>query len=1155
MGTTRDALTAGSLSYVYVVAVEGYPHLLTNHGDPTKVVAAWSGTDWTSAIGGLFVDLDRSQTFHPLRAFDAGGKCTLRVAPDAADTFGIDLAATARGEYTYLAASIDCDATTIPVKDASNLPASGTAYIGTECIAYTGNTGATLTGATRGKFSPFANGQGGRFGRPHRAGLVSALNMSLEPVVSQYRRGSWIGSLVGVWICRVLADGTVDTRAQAQLVFAGTIAETRDDGETGHAAIECVDILARVRGASLVRDQYKAKIGDGIWIRQGQTFKFSDKRVAGTAVTSKTANPLVCTAVWASTNTIVEGYYTVESLASTINVWLSAEYQAGRIYGVYNLIAPCEVLAGYQTTTAPTGSFRTNMQWLISHTSGGTGTWSLSVPHEVAAFLGVTEKYDPSQQSGSHTSWGDSDTLSAPHHEFSEFAPLRWYVPDFLNKEHRVRLVDEEGIAWDNYAWMPTELPSPDPTYTVNGQNTIGTLDPTLGTWGIFTIGGKPFLVGALAVGAYGPEIRAPRRFYNHEDLNVRYEPNVTPAKVEIAQVYALHAPWSTIVASIFYSTGTAAFNHATYDQLPQTLSLALPGELLGAAFDSSILNAPEGSDWMTMIVERPLTLEKLLNVDLVLRGMHLVWKDQGLRFRQWETPIASNAVATLTETNKALPATNRGSHRAPTTQTTEWLTPIVKVMFAREWTADAYTDGPLVLEDRTAIDDLGGQAPEKTLEARNMTRAQVMAIAPLFLARMPNISRPAWKTRRTIAQTLFETLTPGDCVLLTDGFARDPVTGTRQRNGVGGLVQQPALVVGVRYALGGPNPGNVTQTTPQLGEVDLITYPGKRFAPYCPSARVNETVGTGGFTAGYASATKTLALKAHEHTESTDVLHDVNYFAAGDTIRIVEVDPVNPASPLVWDRAVLSTGADTLVLDTALASPAFNAARRYRICARSWTDAVTNQRRNAFQADEATAKIAGTGEPYHYGGAVAPTPYTAEDATAPSELVAELHASDGAARDVGAEVALLRTLDNLFDHKVARNSPGLRAVITQTGHAGYRMVAVSDKWFGRVVATAASPRSVSIAPRFRSGTGASVTVRVTLCRGIPIASTLDDVSFAAPFESHTWTTTSTTWQDGTPADFDLAIVGSSGIGTIIIEATQNAEVRGLAKCRQGARG
>src|SRR5438094_843527 len=45
MGTTLTALNAGSLSYRYVVAIEGYSQLLTSAA-PSAAVTAWSGTGW-----------------------------------------------------------------------------------------------------------------------------------------------------------------------------------------------------------------------------------------------------------------------------------------------------------------------------------------------------------------------------------------------------------------------------------------------------------------------------------------------------------------------------------------------------------------------------------------------------------------------------------------------------------------------------------------------------------------------------------------------------------------------------------------------------------------------------------------------------------------------------------------------------------------------------------------------------------------------------------------------------------------------------------------------------------------------------------------------------------------------------------------------------
>lgn len=1143
MGATRDALIAGSLNYCTVVAIEGYPHLLTN-GPTAAVVAAWAGTDFVSALPGLFIDIDRRHEFHPLKAFGEGGRVVIRVAPDAAQTFAVDLAGTDRGWRTNLTAALDSDDTTVAVKDTTNAASSGVAWIGSECFAYAGKTSTSFTTVTRGKYSPFASGIGGRFSRPHRAGLVSALNMSLEPVVSQYPR-SWGGQLVGVWMCRVQSDGTVDSRAEAQLVFAGTIVETRpDENETGLASIEVLSILDRIKDASLVRDQYRARIGDGIWLRAGLKFEFSDHKVSGTSYAIRTADPLkVLTSGAATAYQMNEGYYTVESLASFINVWLRTAYFDTDLYGVYNLIAPCEVLPGYGTSSAPPGSFRTNMQWTISNGgSGGAGGWEMKVPSHVAAFLGISEAYQP----GGQVSWSDSDSADAAHHEFTEHAPLRWYIPDYFGTgdDHRIRLVDQEGVAWDNYGWLPDKLSDPDE------ENTIGPLDPTVGAWGIFTIGGKPFVIGAVANGTYGPELRKCRRLFNHDDLNSRYEPNVDPPKIELVQVYVLHAQWRAIVAAIFYSTGTTNFNHATYDKLPQALSLGVPGELLGAAFDASILNAPEGEEWMTMIVEKPLSLEKLLNVDLILRGMHLVWQNEGLRFRQWESPIATNAVATLAETNKALPASTKGSHRAASARSLEWLTPIVKIMFGREWTSDTYQDGPLVLEDRTSIDDLGGQAPEKTLDARNMSKEQVQLIAPLFLARMPLISRPVYKTRRTIDHRMFEVITPGDCVILQDNYTRDPSSGQR------GLVQ-PALVIGVRFAPGGANAANPAEVTPQVGEVDLVTFPGKRFAGYSPSAQVDNTVSTGGFSAGYNAGTKTLRCKAHEFSEATEA-RDAASFIAGDEIVIEEVSPSNPAGPISWEREVLSVNTNDIELDIALSGPSWNATKKYRIRSQIYSQAEVPQRAQAYQADEATGTINGTGAPYHYAGPAGGTPYTAEDHTAPSELVAEAGYSDGAPRDVGIERTILRTLNNLLDHKTARNSPvlraGLNAQISQGAFVGFRMVAISDKYFGRVQSNNFVSRVLKMAPRFRSSNGTSVSVRITLCAAAPSGPTLNDVVFSGAFDQHTWTTSSTTWQDGAIEEFDLRVIGSSGRGVIVVEITNNLELRGISRCRQSER-
>src|SRR5215216_375816 len=97
MGTTKTALQAGSLTYKWVLAIEGYPRLLTDAG--TDLLAtAWLGSLYdlgggtgASQVGGLYVDLENELAINPFDPFGFGGKLTIRVPPDADDTLGIDV--------------------------------------------------------------------------------------------------------------------------------------------------------------------------------------------------------------------------------------------------------------------------------------------------------------------------------------------------------------------------------------------------------------------------------------------------------------------------------------------------------------------------------------------------------------------------------------------------------------------------------------------------------------------------------------------------------------------------------------------------------------------------------------------------------------------------------------------------------------------------------------------------------------------------------------------------------------------------------------------------------------------------------------------------------------------------------------------------------
>ena len=155
MGTTLTAMQSGSLPpYTWVVAIEGYPYLLTN-GSTSAAVTAHGG-DWTQALGGLFVELHNDQRVDMRQPFTTGGRCMFRVAKtSSADTFGVDTHRTNGGVETELRTTLDRNDTTATVADTTNFASSGEFYIGTECVGYSGKTSTTFTGLTRGKYAPF----------------------------------------------------------------------------------------------------------------------------------------------------------------------------------------------------------------------------------------------------------------------------------------------------------------------------------------------------------------------------------------------------------------------------------------------------------------------------------------------------------------------------------------------------------------------------------------------------------------------------------------------------------------------------------------------------------------------------------------------------------------------------------------------------------------------------------------------------------------------------------------------------------------------------------------------------------------------------------------------------------------------------------------
>jgi len=1153
VSSTLDALRSGSVNYCYVVAIEGYRYLLTS-GSTAAALTAWAGTDWTLALDGLFVDAQHDQHINPWEPFNSGGKCVLTIAQDSADTFGIDTHRKGGSDETVLAAELDRNDTTVTVKSTSMFDAAGEIHIGTECVSYTSTNASDFLGCTRGKYSPFAadGSETTRFGNDHRVGF-DAQSVKLQPVVSSIPR-TWAGRRIGIWIHRVVA-GVLDVKAQAHLAYAGRIVDIRDDPGTISTVVECEHILDEYKEGVVGRDLWSCKAKAGVYLETWMEFGMFDENASGT---DRTANPLTIVASGASgANEMNEGFYTHAELFSKLETWFVSELAATRIWGTYR-ISIQEEEDGLRT------------KFYATLPSGVTGFFSFTMPVGVAAFLGYGEVPGMVRRVGGWTMELFHFQPGASEEYYpSSGAPLRAVM--FTNQfnsasTNKFEFRDERGEYFDQYDYWPGDPP----------QNLVANRG-----WGIFLIDGK-----FLAMGMFHATLD---QILNVTPLPFQYSGTKADLKpistteydgtdyIEVKQVLILESTLWELIYLLTYSTGTAGYNHADYDALPAGCGLGIPGAVLGNEFRASVAALPGASNSTIIILDEPIAIKDLFGGDFVLRRAFTLWKEGHIKFGTWRAPTSGDAVHTLSEDNKAEPAgsDSNDKHRSASSQTSEWARSVIKIDYNRDITAlekdGGYRDS-ITFEDATAVDDAGGRTKLFTIKARNTygqfanTGVGVNSLAPGFLSFLPMVSRPAWKIRRSIDCRYFEGLSVGDVVLFSDECARDPITGTRR------IAARPAIVTMHKWGLGGAQPGS-DDPSPMGGEVELFftdVNPTLQSAPYAPAADIDYTAITGGYDYGYSSSELSLRCFRDHYSQTVEgTLNgspieiedawDASHFVAGHKVKIIERDPLDPTSPVTWERIVASQSGNDIVLTAALSSPAWDNTKKYRVVFNDYDVIVSAQQAWVFQADDADGLIQDTAQPYLYGSGTPVGAYEANPAQADAELVELMPAityAEAAPRDTGYERQLIKLADNVIDYKSAQCSPFLfNTVLTNTDYsAGWQLVSATPIYLSDEFLSGSVWRMISLAPWFRSSDGTQAGVRVSLCVNAPTSTSLNDVSRGTLYDSETFTTTSTTWQVPAAATVFAMYRNSLGLAWLLIECSYKAETRGLARFMEGPR-
>lgn len=1148
MGTTLDAINGRSgCRLIYTAVMEGCPYVLTND-DPALALAAYSDSntscyaaDYANALGGLTIDWDTNQSVQPMKPFPQPLIVRLSVVPaaaastgggelatDVSDALGALVFKRAPATYSELRVSIDASDTVVTVARADDFAASGTAYIGgLEAFDYSSRDTGTdaFTVSARGKWPAVLNSSGDRWARTARPLTPSEQDAGISPVVTSSPT-AWVGRWLAIWVHRVVGS-TVDTvesdQSSAHCMFVGVVQSVGDQG--GATVIEALDVRAKIYGARLLRDPFRARVAEGVGLVEGMQFNVSTGR-QGAAYAA--GDPLVVVSgTPASVNEIQAGLRTADEIGTAITLWLQGERAASRIL------------------------FNVSYQALWPSAGGTHGRVHVADPTTTAAQVRNVRLTFPTAHVSRFMGW-DGESID-----------LTEGTPDFAKESPAIPL----RYAFGGGAWgVLQDLTLTEPRGTWESQATLlpqSLRDVTNGIDGILKIGDLGYVRAKrtsdtffsyteVGMGAFFPG-QTDASFDERIRLNVD-----EVASLDVQQVLLIESTFKTLLLQTLLNTGTGGFNSGVYDVGSEGLGCGIPYSALGADFETEVDAIPGADGSLCALVREPTSFHQLFEADFVLRRAFLVWAAGRLHIKTWATPTSGYASFSLDETSKAVPVGTSDTQRAATLEQADFYN-LITIRFNVD--ADGNFRDSVTLKDAASIRAHGERAIE--VKARNTFR-QVGAVgSPLdeliseFSGFFSFTSRPWTLIRRTVDQNYIERTYPGVVLTLTDKAVRDPATGLRydNRTSTGGISGYPGFVVGQRVSLGGPEGGRGVQHAG--GEIDIMISPQRTMPTYVPCAEVDETAPS----AGYIAGTKVLTLKAHAHSESSEVA-DATRFVATDVVRIIEIDPVSPASPQTWTDTVASQTGNTVTLTTGLAGYDTTGATLYRVIYAGYTSATSTQKTKAFQADDADGLVADAVQAYAFGffGSSQSTTVTLSVPTSIPARYASTAIGDGQAFDVGYEQDVVRLANNLIHYKAAPQQPTAYSEVRNfTGGGTWQLIEVFPFFVGMGEFTAGRTRALTISPRLRSSSGGTTAqVRVTVARNPPSGASRDDITRVAPFTEATFTNGTTTFAVASPQTLDIAHVRLSdtllgGVAWIYVEISTATETTGFARFKLGA--
>jgi len=1130
MGTTRSAIRSENCTLAYVLCIEGYEYLLTD-GLPSAAVTAWAATSWSKALPGLTITGSFKQTLAPWSNEVQIPRFKFTVQPDATDQFGIDMFRAKPEVRSELSVGFDSGDSggggfNITVKDAGSFATGAPVMIGNETFNVTGNpAGTTIPVAVNGSgfMAPFGTsaGSANTLPGPHSIASNEAIGTyeNSPPVYVSSSPTKWVGKKVGLWVHRV-KNGVLDTKAEAELWFAGTIARISEDGLV--TSVECDGIQQSLVDATLMQDQWSGTIGRGYTFESDDWVSAQISTPAGDWETSANFEPGA-------------GFQTIEEFASEFALHLDTDATIGAGGSGLSLRWSSHI-----TSMSDGPRFTLESQEATSHTA----TIIIKASKKtLLEFLGFEDVIKIHREAG-HYVKGEKQTGTTVGISAS-IAPRSSDLAKDSNGEYTLTINSTSGTFADHTSILPPEA-----------REHVGTGE----VWSYYIIGGKLLVLGRRdsdtkisGITGLTPVSRITNKGVNQELIDTVNEDS------SIRQVFFSSDTFTNTVAKLFASIDGNGENESTYDTLP--FGAGIPWELLGQNFLDSLaaLEQSGAEDSISLIIEKPTRLWDAIRSDFALRMAAPIWKDGGIQVAQLTVPNASTADFTLDETNKS------DNSRTRAVQTSDYLVHTLKVDINRNPITEKYLDH-FVARDKTGYESAGGAGATKTIKSRNSyagslaTGSSTELLADLITARfLPVFAKELRTWRRSIPHTLFH-ITPGSTVRVSDDSVRDPTTGQRS------VSNRPAIVLSVSHSLGISSNGQ-----DYFGEVDLLYTEDDRLFELASSAEhatVTATATGRNWTAGYddevgTAGTFSLLVHANKFSDSSEP-NDSAGFAEDDIVRITELDPADPATADSFIDTVrgvneaVTTVYDEIVLTDGFGNsgnPAFDSTKTYLVNYAEYDQVLASQQLVAYQADAASATIQGLIEPNLVGDSTKLGGAAADITILPSRHSDE-EFGDGVPVSASFVRGQVRMANNLINYKTAPHSPmmnlGAGTIVSSASATTYVVVGTFPWPIGNENWSGTKKRTINVAPMFKyGGGGASANVRVTSSANPPNGedSTWTDTTWKGPKNQIVFNTTSTSYAVATSQELDVVRAeGMPEYTWITVEGGDLSQTLGLAE-------